>query len=106
MIVFISTSVPISLNYNWYSAIADLHTLQFTVAHALGFSFSTSRLLATDLKAETSTLNHYEILLFASGLVLYSRSTYNAENIFLLLSGADHTENKSRDKYLTKLLTR
>jgi hypothetical protein len=32
-----------------YSAIADLHTLQFTVTHALGFSFFTSRILAMDL---------------------------------------------------------
>jgi hypothetical protein len=32
-----------------YSAIADLHTLQFTVAHALGFSVFTSRILATDI---------------------------------------------------------
>jgi hypothetical protein len=32
-----------------YSAIADLHTLQFTVTHALGFSAFTSRILATDL---------------------------------------------------------
>jgi hypothetical protein len=32
-----------------YSAIAILHTLEFTVAHALGFSVFTSRILATDL---------------------------------------------------------
>jgi hypothetical protein len=32
-----------------YSAIAILHTFQFTVAHALGFSFFTSRILETDL---------------------------------------------------------
>jgi hypothetical protein len=32
-----------------YSAIADLHTLQFTVTHTLGFSVFTSRILATDL---------------------------------------------------------
>jgi hypothetical protein len=31
------------------SAIADLHALQFTVTHALGFSVFTSRILATDL---------------------------------------------------------
>jgi hypothetical protein len=31
------------------SVIADLHTLQFTVTHALGFSVFTSRILATDL---------------------------------------------------------
>jgi hypothetical protein len=31
-----------------YSATFDLHTLQFTVTHALGFSVLTSRILATD----------------------------------------------------------
>jgi hypothetical protein len=38
-----------------YRVIADLHTFQFTVAHALGFLVSTCRLLATDLSTETST---------------------------------------------------
>jgi hypothetical protein len=70
MIGFIGTSVIISLNYNLYSAIADLHNLQFTVAHALGFSVSSSRLLATDLNAETIISNHYEVSL--SSLTLYS----------------------------------
>jgi hypothetical protein len=37
-----------TLNYRQYSAIADLHTLQFTVTRALGFSVFTSRILATD----------------------------------------------------------
>jgi hypothetical protein len=32
-----------------YSAIADLHTFQATVTHALRFSVFTSRILATDL---------------------------------------------------------
>jgi hypothetical protein len=31
-----------------YSAIADLHTLQFTVTNTPGFSVFTSRILATD----------------------------------------------------------
>jgi hypothetical protein len=35
-------------NYRQYSFIADLHTLQFIVTHALGFSVFTSRILATD----------------------------------------------------------
>jgi hypothetical protein len=61
---FISTSAAISLNYNQYSAITDLHNLQFTIAHALGFSVFTSRLLATDLNTETSVSDHYEVLLF------------------------------------------
>jgi hypothetical protein len=47
-----------------YSAIADLQNFQFTFAHALGFSVSISRLLATDLNTGTSTSSHYEVLLF------------------------------------------
>jgi hypothetical protein len=50
---FISASVTLSPNYNQYSAIADLHNLQFTVAHALGSSDFTSHLLAADLSTET-----------------------------------------------------
>jgi hypothetical protein len=64
MIVFISTSVTSSLLITLkYSAIADLDTFQFTVAHALGFLVSTSRLLATDLNTGTSISNHYEVFL-------------------------------------------
>jgi hypothetical protein len=63
MIGFISTLVTISLNYNQYSAIADLHTLQFIVVHILGFSVSTSLLLATELNTETSTWDHYVVFL-------------------------------------------
>jgi hypothetical protein len=40
-----------------YSAIAILHTLQFTVTHALGSTGFTSRLLATDL---TQSHWHFE----------------------------------------------
>jgi hypothetical protein len=40
-----------------YSAIAIPHTLQFTVAHALGFSVSTRHPLATDFNTETITSN-------------------------------------------------
>jgi hypothetical protein len=46
-----------------YSAIADSRNFQSTVAHALGFSVSTSRLLATELNTETSTSIHYEVFL-------------------------------------------
>jgi hypothetical protein len=116
MIGFIGTSFTVCLNYNEYSAIAILHNLEFTVAHALGFSVFTRRLLATDLNTETSTSNHYEVILpflvqspwnlgihvktlplAESGLVFYSHGTVNAENTVLLLRSADHTENKSRD---------
>jgi hypothetical protein len=72
---------------------------QFTVPHALGLSFFTRRLLAMDLNTESSTSNHYKVVLpflvqspwnlgtqlklisAASGLALYSRGTDNAENI-------------------------
>jgi deoxyribodipyrimidine photolyase len=57
------TSVTVYLNYNQYSAIADLHTIQFTVSHELGFSVFSSRLLAADLNTETSTSNNYEVFL-------------------------------------------
>jgi hypothetical protein len=63
MIGFISTLVTISLNHIYYSAIAGLHIFQFTVAHALGFPVFTSRLLATALNTESSTVKHYEVLL-------------------------------------------
>jgi hypothetical protein len=46
-----------------YSAIADLHTFQFTVAHALGFSVFTSRLLESDRNTVASTSNRYEVSL-------------------------------------------
>jgi hypothetical protein len=36
-------------DYRQYSSIAILHTFQLTFAHTLGFSVSTSRILATDL---------------------------------------------------------
>jgi hypothetical protein len=60
---FIGTSVTVSLNYNQFRAIANLHTFQFMVAHALGFSVPTSRLLAKDFNTETITSNHYEVFL-------------------------------------------
>jgi hypothetical protein len=61
MIGFISSYVThshlITLTYKQYSAIAQLRTLQFTVAHAVGFSLSTSRLLATDLDTGVITVS-------------------------------------------------
>jgi hypothetical protein len=45
MIGFISPST----NNSGIQAITALHTLQFTVTHALGLSAFTSRILATDL---------------------------------------------------------
>jgi hypothetical protein len=114
-----------SFNYKQYSAIADLHSLQFTVTHALEISVSTSRILATDLKTGTITSNHHEVFLpflvqspwtvdspeldsilqfyLQSALInatnrlpLYRRGTDHAENTALiLLCGADDIENTS-----------
>jgi hypothetical protein len=72
MIEFIGTSVTSSLNYNYYSATADLHNLQFTVAHALGLSVFISRLLATVLNTEISTSDHYEVFLLFRLQSLYT----------------------------------
>jgi hypothetical protein len=50
MIGFIDTVYIHTIrDYRKYRAIADLHTLQFTVTHTLAFSVFTSRILATDL---------------------------------------------------------
>jgi hypothetical protein len=48
-------------DYRHYSAIAILPTLQFTGAHALGFSVSTSRILATDLSVSLSLQITHEV---------------------------------------------
>jgi hypothetical protein len=50
MIGFINTLRSQSVLNKQYSAIADLHNLQLTVTHALGFSLFTSRILVTELK--------------------------------------------------------
>jgi hypothetical protein len=108
---FIDTSVTSSLNYTQLQRYRYSTHFQFTVARALGSSVFTGRLLATDLKTETSTSNHYEVflpflvqspwnlgtqrktLLAARGLALYSRGTDNAETPVLLLRDADHRQN-------------
>jgi hypothetical protein len=49
MIGFIALCIFTTRDYRQYSAIADLHTFQFTATHEPGFSVFTSRILATDL---------------------------------------------------------
>jgi hypothetical protein len=82
IIGFISTLVKTFLNYIYYSALAVLHNLEFTVVHALGFSVSTSRLLATDLNTETVTSNHYEV--FLPSVTLYSSVLICTQLIFTI----------------------
>jgi hypothetical protein len=81
MIGFISTSVISSLNYHQYSAIADLHNFQFTVAHALGFSVFTSRFLATDINTETNTSNHSEVFFLFRLQSLWNLGTKNSSGL-------------------------
>jgi hypothetical protein len=78
MIGFISSSVTSSLDYSYYRAVADLRTFQSTVEDALGFSVSTSRLLATDLNTEISTSNHYEVFLLLRLQSLRNLGTKNS----------------------------
>jgi hypothetical protein len=50
-------------NYTYiqqYSAIAHLHHLQTTVAHAQEFPIYTSRILATALNTEPTTVSHFK----------------------------------------------
>jgi hypothetical protein len=70
MIGFIGAALQLQFRLQPIQSYRWLHNLQFTVAHALGFSVSTSRLLATDLNTGTIISNHYEI--FLSSLTLYS----------------------------------
>jgi hypothetical protein len=49
MIGFIDTIYTVLGTTGNYSAIANIHTLWFTITHTLGFSLFTSRFLAMDL---------------------------------------------------------
>jgi hypothetical protein len=83
---------------------ADLHTFQSTIAHALGLSVSTSRLLTMDLNTEIITSNHCEVSLFrlqslwnlrTSGLTppTYDWLVTAPELILSLSLSTDPTEN-------------
>jgi hypothetical protein len=71
----------IILNYN---AIADIHNLQITAAHAVGFSVFTSRLLATDPNIETITSNHYEAHSPLSSGLNCTNLRYNRSSLYWL----------------------
>jgi uncharacterized membrane protein len=47
--IYFTLNIHTTRNYRQYNTIAELHTLQFNVARALGFSIFTSLILATDL---------------------------------------------------------
>jgi hypothetical protein len=58
MIVFIDTLFTQLGTTDNYSAISDLHALQFTVKHALVFSVFTSRTLTTDFNIVVIPVSH------------------------------------------------
>jgi hypothetical protein len=70
MIEFINTVLYKHSEVQSIECYRSFTQFQVTVAHALGFSISTSRFLATDLNTETSTSYHYEV--FLSSVTLYS----------------------------------
>jgi hypothetical protein len=53
-----------------YRATADLHTLPFTITHALGFSVFTSRILATDITVTLSFQITHEVFFARSNSFL------------------------------------
>jgi hypothetical protein len=59
MIGFIAPYTFTTRDYRQHSAIAILHTFQFTVAYALRFSVFTSRILATDLSQSHSNFKSH-----------------------------------------------
>jgi hypothetical protein len=65
----------------FYRAIADLHTFQFTVAHTLGLSVFTVRLLTTDLNTETNASNHYEAFLLFRRQSLWNLGINNSSGL-------------------------
>jgi hypothetical protein len=64
------------------TTLSPIYTIQFTVAHALGFSVTNSRLLATDLNTNTITSNYYEV--FLSSLHLESHCIPPSQSVFNL----------------------
>jgi hypothetical protein len=49
--IYCTLYIHTTRDYRQYSAIADLHTLEFTITHAVGFCIFTSHILATDLQS-------------------------------------------------------
>jgi hypothetical protein len=79
---WISTSVTSSLNHTQLQRYRYSTHFKFTVAQVLGFSVSTSSLLATDLNTENIFSNHYEV--FLSLLTLYSSVRICIQLIFTI----------------------
>jgi hypothetical protein len=59
--IYYTSHIHTTRDYRRYNATADLHTLQVTVSHPLGFSVFTSRILATDLQVSLSLQITHEV---------------------------------------------
>jgi hypothetical protein len=84
MIGFIAPYTIITRDYRQYSAIADVHTFQFTAPHALGFSVSTSRILATDLSKSHCNIK------------LHMKSSFHSLILFLPLLSTQFNSSSSK----------
>jgi hypothetical protein len=95
----LALSYTFTLNYTYiqqYSAIADLHHLQHTVAHALGFSVYISRLPATALNTEDTTVSPFNVThkILNSHVPLFSN--YEPSTV---VSHLELTDNYSRNSF-------
>jgi hypothetical protein len=111
MIGFIDTSDAISVNYNQYSTIANLHSFQFTVAYSLGFLVSTGRLLATEFSTSNikyslnyplpislsystykETLSHHRLTSDSSSIFSLCMPLYSHSSNKFHFTSSNHTE--------------
>jgi hypothetical protein len=95
----VTHSLIITLKHRQYSAMSSLHQLQFTFAHALGFSCSTSRLLATD--ADAQTVNSLTLRIFHVNL-LVTETDFSTHADNSLRTGCELTCTKLADLYSTR----
>jgi hypothetical protein len=92
-----------------YSAIPDIHTLQFTVTHALEFPVFTSRILAMDLSQSHSHFRSHMKSVFHSGIPFLSlfSTQFNSSTPKLISPEADVVKlDSSVLDYWSVLLTR
>jgi hypothetical protein len=85
----VTHSLIITRKHRQYSAMSRLHQLQFTVAHALGFPHSTSRLPAADVDANYNSLTlqvlHINLLFTEAVFSTYVDSSYLTAHTLLVL---------------------
>jgi hypothetical protein len=74
-------------SYKCYSALANLHTLQFTVTHTLAFSVFTSRILATDLQQSHCHCSTHKVFLSQpNSFLAISSQSYDCHLPILLIT--------------------